>query len=66
VGYHPLYGLFEFWEEGVVWQVLAVEVGFEGLEIHHASRDNCCSVSCATELENFTYHISAAFATGSG
>jgi hypothetical protein len=38
-----------------VGQVLAVEVGFEGLEIRHVSRDDSSSVSCATELEVFTY-----------
>jgi hypothetical protein len=55
VAYRRFYGLFGF-GEGVVGQVLAVEVGFDGLEIRHASRDDSCSVSCATELEVFTYH----------
>jgi hypothetical protein len=43
-------------EEGVVGQVLAVEVGFDGLEIRHASHDDSCSVSYATELTVSTYH----------
>jgi hypothetical protein len=34
---------------------LFVEVGFDRVEISHASRDDSCSVSCATELEIFTY-----------
>jgi hypothetical protein len=40
-----------------VGQVLAVEVRFDGLEIRHVSRDDSSSVSCATELEVFTYQI---------
>jgi hypothetical protein len=56
VAYHRIYGLFGFGEEGIVGQVLAVEVGFDGLEIRHASPDDSFSVSCATELEIFTYH----------
>jgi hypothetical protein len=56
VAYHCLYGLFGFGEEGLVGQVLAVEVRFDGLEIRYASRDDSCSVSCATELEVFNYH----------
>jgi hypothetical protein len=55
-GLSPPYGLFGFGEEGIVGQVLAVEVGVDGLEIRHSSRDDSCSVSCATELEVFTYH----------
>jgi hypothetical protein len=38
----------------MVEQVLLVEVGFDGLEICHASRENSGSVSCATELEVIT------------
>jgi hypothetical protein len=33
VAYHRLCGLFGFGEEGVLGQILAVEVGFDGLEI---------------------------------
>jgi hypothetical protein len=50
VAYHRLYGFFGFSEKGEIRQVFAVEVGFHGLEIRHASRDNSGSVSCATEL----------------
>jgi hypothetical protein len=39
---------FGFWVEGVIGQVMVVEVGFDGLEIRHASHDDSCSVSCAT------------------
>jgi hypothetical protein len=53
--YHRLYELFRF-GEGVVGQVLVAEVGFDGSEIHHASRDDSCPVSCATELEVFFDH----------
>jgi hypothetical protein len=53
VAYHRLYGLFGF-GEGVVRQILAVEVGFDGLEIYHASPDDSCPVSFAMELEIFT------------
>jgi hypothetical protein len=56
VAYHRLYGLFGFGEEGVVGQISDVEVGFGGLEIRHASRDDSCFVSCATELDIFTYY----------
>jgi hypothetical protein len=56
VAYHRIYGLFEFGKEGVVGQVLAVEMGFDGMEIRHASRDESSSVSYSTELEVFTYH----------
>jgi hypothetical protein len=61
VAYHTLHELFGFGEEGVLGQALAVEVGFDGLEIRHASRVDSCSVSCATELEVFTCHISSCF-----
>jgi hypothetical protein len=45
----------------VVGEVLAIEVGFDGLEIRHASRDDSCSISCAMELEVFTYHTFSCF-----
>jgi hypothetical protein len=51
-----LMGFSDFGDEGVVGQVWAVKVGFHGLEIRHAARDDSCSVSCATELELFIYH----------
>jgi hypothetical protein len=56
VAYHRLYGFFGFRGKGEIGQVFAVEVGFHGLEIRHASRDNSGSVSCATELKVTTYH----------
>jgi hypothetical protein len=56
VAYHRLYGFFGFREKGEIGQVFAVEVGFHGLEIRHASRDNLGSVSCGTELKVTTYH----------
>jgi hypothetical protein len=31
-------------------------MGFDGLEIRHASRDDCGSVSGATELQDFLDH----------
>jgi hypothetical protein len=43
-------------EESEVGEVLAVEIGFDGLEIRHASRDDSSSVSCVTELAVSTYH----------
>jgi hypothetical protein len=52
----PTLWVFGFGEEGAVGQVLAVEVEFDELEIRHASRDDSGSISCATELEVFTYH----------
>jgi hypothetical protein len=55
-GVSPPLWAFGLGEEGVVGEVLAVEVGFAGLEIRHASRDDSGSVSCATELEVFPYH----------
>jgi hypothetical protein len=60
-GVLQLYGLYKFWEEGVLLKVLSVEVGFDGLEIRHASRDDSCSVSCATEPDVFTYHKFSCF-----
>jgi hypothetical protein len=39
--------LIGFGEKGVVYQVLAVEVEYYGFEIHHASRDDPCSLSFA-------------------
>jgi hypothetical protein len=47
--------------EAIVGEVLAVEVGFDRLEIRHVSQDDSCSVSCATELKIFTYHIFSCF-----
>jgi hypothetical protein len=35
---------------------MAVEIGLDGLEIRHASRDDSSSVSSATELEILTYN----------
>jgi hypothetical protein len=36
---------------------MGVEMGFDGLEIRHASRDDSGSVSSATELKVFFDHI---------
>jgi hypothetical protein len=55
VAYHRLYGFFVFGEIGEVGQAV-LEIGFDGLEIRHASRNDSCSVSCVTELEILTYH----------
>jgi hypothetical protein len=57
VAYHRLHGYFGFGVESVIGQVIGVEVGFDGLEIHHASRDNSGSVPSATELKVFFDHI---------
>jgi hypothetical protein len=57
VSYHRLYWFFRFREEGVVGQVLGVEVGFYGLEIRQAFRDNSCSVPCGSVLKVYFYHI---------
>jgi hypothetical protein len=35
VAYHRLHGFFEFRIEHVMGQVIGVEVGFDGLDIHH-------------------------------
>jgi hypothetical protein len=37
VAHHRLHWLFGFGEELVIGQVIGVEVGFDGLEIRHAS-----------------------------
>jgi hypothetical protein len=55
VTYHRLYGFFGFREKGEIGKVFAIEVGFHGLVIRHASRDNSGSISCATELKVTTY-----------
>jgi hypothetical protein len=44
---------FRIWGRGVVGQVLTVEVGFDGREIIHASREDSGSVSCAMEFNNY-------------
>jgi hypothetical protein len=56
VAYHHLHGFFGFGEEGVIGQVMGVEVGFDGLEIRHASRDDSGSVSGEMELKVFFDH----------
>jgi hypothetical protein len=56
VAYHRLHRFFGFGVEGVVGQVVGVEVGFDGLEIRHASRADSGSVSGATELKVFFDH----------
>jgi hypothetical protein len=48
-----LHGFFGFGVERVIGQVTGIEMGFDGLEIRHASRDGSGSVSSATELEVF-------------
>jgi hypothetical protein len=52
-----LWIFFGFGIEQVIGQVIGVEVGFDGLEIRHASRDYSGSVSSATELKVFFDHI---------
>jgi hypothetical protein len=49
VAYHCLHRFFRFGIERVIGQVNGVEVGFDGMEIRHASRDDSCSFSSATE-----------------
>jgi hypothetical protein len=44
-------GFFKCGVERVIGQVIGVEVGFDGLEIRHPSRDDSSSVSSATELK---------------
>jgi hypothetical protein len=62
VAYHSLYGFFVFGEKVEVGQAVVFKVGFDGLEIRHASRDDSCSVSGVTELEVLTtpFNFSAA------
>jgi hypothetical protein len=55
VAYHRLHKFFGFGVEGVIGQVMGVEVGFDVLDIRHASRDDSGSVSDATELKVFFY-----------
>jgi hypothetical protein len=50
-------GFFRFRKEGAVGHVLGVEVGFHGLEIRQAFRDDSCSVPCVSELKVIFYHI---------
>jgi hypothetical protein len=50
-----LLGRFEI--ERVLGQVIGVEVGFHGLEIRHASRDDSGFASSATELKVPFDHI---------
>jgi hypothetical protein len=57
VTYHRLYGVFRFWEEGVVGEVLGVREVFHGLEIRQAFRDDSCSVPFASEFKVIFYHI---------
>jgi hypothetical protein len=46
---------------------MGVEVGFDGFEIRHASREDSGSVSSATELESFLGpQFSVAFAAEQG
>jgi hypothetical protein len=45
--------VFGFGKERVIGQFIAVEVGSNGFEFHHASRDDFGSVSRATEVKNF-------------
>jgi hypothetical protein len=56
VAYHRLHRLFGFGTERVIGQVIGVEVGFDGLEIRQAIRDDSDSVSSATELKVFFDH----------
>jgi hypothetical protein len=52
VTYHRLYGFFILREKGEVGQVAAVEIGLDGLEIRHASRDDSCSVCPVIEVSS--------------
>jgi hypothetical protein len=53
VAYHGLRWFFGFGVQRVIGQVTGVEVGFDGLEIRHASRDDSASFSSVTELKVF-------------
>jgi hypothetical protein len=53
---HCLHGFLRFGVERVIGQVIGVEVGFDRLEIHHASRDDSGSVPSAMELKVFFDH----------
>jgi hypothetical protein len=53
VAYHRLHRSFRFRVERVIGQVIGVEMGYDGLEIRHVSRDDFGSVSSATELKVF-------------
>jgi hypothetical protein len=58
---------FGFWIERAIGQVIGVEVGFDGLEICHASRDDSRSVSSVTELKSFLLpHFAVALANEAG
>jgi hypothetical protein len=50
-GLSSLFRFFEVRIERAIGEVIGVEVGFEGLEMRHASRDDSGSVSSATELK---------------
>jgi hypothetical protein len=50
VAYHLLHKFFGFDIERVTGQFSGIEVGFDGLEIRHAPRDDSGSVASATEL----------------
>jgi hypothetical protein len=51
-----MFFFFGFGIERVIGQVIGVVVGFDGLEICHASRDDSGSVSGATERKIFFDH----------
>jgi hypothetical protein len=57
VAYYRLCGFLGFGIERVIGQVIGVEVGFDGLEICHTSRDDSGSVSSALELKASFDHI---------
>jgi hypothetical protein len=61
VAYHRLHRFFGFGVVGVIGQVMGVEVGFDGLEIRHASCDDSGSISGATELKVFLTTIFSCF-----
>jgi hypothetical protein len=56
VACHCLHGYFGFGVKCVIGQVIGVKVGFDILEIRHASHDDSGSVSSATELKGFFDH----------
>jgi hypothetical protein len=47
---------FGFGIERVTGKLIGVEVGFDGLEIGHASHDDSGTVTCAAELKVFLNH----------
>jgi hypothetical protein len=57
VAYHRFHSFFGFGVEGVIGQIVGVEVEFDLSEIRNASRDDSGFVSGATELKVFFDYI---------